>query len=309
MKPLFRGLYTALLTPFTEQGLINENMLRRLLQRQIDAHVDGIVVLGSTGETPTLKSYEKRAVITIAREMTSGKVPLVVGTGTYSTADTIDATLEAEKLGADGVLIIAPYYNRPSQEGFYQHFKAISEAVSLPILAYNHLGRTGQNMQIDTIARIAELPNLCGLKEVSASMNQMSDIFEYYGKKRANFSVLTGDDAMILPYTLMGGDGVIAVASNLIPESMRHFTHAALDGNLEVARRYHHALMPLFRALCMDTNPIPLKAAMHLSGFDVGGYRLPLCPLSLQHRELMSKILAENSLVQDELSAQLPSAS
>ena len=299
-KPLFRGLYTALITPFDAQGLVNEAMLRQLLQMQIDAEVDGIVVLGTTGETPTLKSGEKRAIVAIAREMTQGILPLLVGTGYYSTAETIEATAEAKKMGADGALIVAPYYNRPSQEGFYRHYKAIAEAVDLPILAYNHLGRTGQNMQIETIARLAEIPNLCGVKEVSASMNQMADIFEYFGKKRPDFAILTGDDAMTFPYTLLGGDGVISVASNLCPSAMRTLTHAALEGNIERARAQHCALMPLFRALCIDTNPIPLKAAMQLSGFDVGDYRLPLCPPSQQHLEILRKVLDECPCLQSE---------
>lgn len=303
MKPLFRGLYTALVTPFDVHGQINESMLRHLLQLQIDAEVDGVVVLGSTAETPTLKSHEKRTIIAIAREMTQGKLPLIVGTGTYSTDETIAATLEAAKYGADGVLIIAPYYNRPSQEGFYQHFKAIAEAVSLPIIAYNHLGRTGQNMQIDTIARIAELPNICGLKEVSCTLGQLSDILEFLGKKSEDFALLTGDDAMTMPYSLLGGDGVIAVASNLIPATMRTLTYAALGGQLEKARQMHCALMPLFRALCIDTNPIPVKAAMQLCGLDVGGYRLPLCALSPQHRETLLKVLEENACVQSEIAA------
>jgi 4-hydroxy-tetrahydrodipicolinate synthase len=279
----FRGLYTALITPFDPDGEVNEEKLRELLHLQIDANVDGIVVLGTTGEAPTLKAKEKSAIIAIAREVMPKNLPLLVGTGSYSTAETIENSLEAKRLGADGLLIVTPYYNRPSQEGLYRHYQAVLESVDLPIVVYNIPARTGQNLQTETLIRLAEHPNICGVKEVSG---QLMEVIE-----KLNISVLSGDDAMTLACAALGGDGIISVASNLIPDQMRALTHAALRGDMEEARERHYALMPLFRALSCDTNPIPIKAAMELAGMAVGGYRLPLCDMSAANLEKLRQIL------------------
>lgn len=288
---LFRGLYTALVTPFDSQGAVNEKLLRELLRMQIEAEVDGIVVLGTTGETPTLKHEEKLRILGIAKEETAGKLPLIVGTGSYSTEEALKSTVEAKKHGADAALIVTPYYNRPSQEGLYQHYKTIAEAVDIPIIVYNHQGRTGQNLQPETLARIAKLENVWGVKETTVNLNQMAEVIEQVGRKKKSFAVLAGDDVMALPNVLLGGDGVISVASNLVPLLMRKLTHAGLNGSLEEARERHYALMPLFRALNFDTNPIPVKAAMRLWDIPVGEYRLPLCPLSSQNLGRLKPIL------------------
>lgn len=307
---LFRGLYTALVTPFDAQGKVNESMLRQLLRFQIEAEVDGIVVLGTTGETPTLTEEEQEAIVAIAREETVGKLPLLVGTGSYSTAKTIEYTRQAKNLGADGALVVTPYYSRPSQEGLYQHYMALADAVDLPIIVYNIQGRTGQNLQTDILQRLAAHPNICGVKEASASHSQIMDVIEQIGRRRPNFAILSGDDAMTFSCTMLGGDGIISVASNLIPVSIRQLTRAALAGDVQEARRLHYELMPLFRALFIDTNPIPLKAAMNFSGLNVGGYRLPLCAMSAQNQEKLCEILAslddllrENGLFQSRKSA------
>lgn len=300
---IVRGMYTALVTPFDCEGKVDENMLRQLLRFQIAADVDGIVVLGTTGEAPTLTHSEKTAIIKIAKEEIGDKMPLIVGTGSYSTAQVIESTLEAQKLGADAALIVTPYYNRPTQEGLFCHFQAISRAVDLPIIVYNHQMRTGQNLQTATMVRIADLPHICGIKEVSNVDGQFSDIIEGIARQKDFFTILTGDDATTFSSVMLGGDGVISVASNLIPVTMRKLTHAALSGQVVEARELHYTLMPLFRALCIETNPIPVKAAMQLSGLTVGGSRLPLSTMLPQniakmHQTLseMADILAENSL-------------
>lgn len=301
---IFRGLYTALVTPFDVEDKVDERVLRQLLRFQISAKVDGIVVLGTTGEAPTLTHAEKAAIIKISKEEIGNKMPLIVGTGSYSTAQVIESTLEAHQLGADAALIVTPYYNRPTQEGLYCHFEAICRAVNLPIIVYNHHVRTGQNLQTATMLRIADLPNICGIKEVSQVDGQFSDLLEGIARQKEQFAVLTGDDAATFSSAMLGGDGVISVASNLIPHTMRNLTHAALSGQVNEARELHYALMPLFRSLCSETNPIPVKAAMQLSGLAVGGTRLPLSHMVPENvfklRQTLSEmadILAENSLI------------
>ncbi len=307
-NPRFRGLYTALITPFDNEGKVNEPALRHLLRFQIEAEVDGLVILGTTGEAPTLTQSERSAIIAIAREETAGKLPLIVGTGSYSTAQTVENTVEAKKLGADAALIVTPYYNRPSQEGLYQHYQIVADAVDLPIIVYNIQARTGQNLQTETLNRIATHPNIWGVKEVSGSLGQMIDVIEQIGRKKQNFAVFSGDDAMTLPCITLGGDGIISVASNLIPVTMQKLTQAALSGDILEAGRLHYALMPLFRALCLDTNPVPIKAAMQFSGFDAGGYRLPLCAMSAQTQEKLRQTLAAipDLLNENSLTAKVP---
>lgn len=284
------GLYTALVTPFDKEGNLDEECLRHLIRFQIVARVDGIVVLGTTGEAPTLTHREQEKIILIAKEEVQNKISLMVGTGSYSTKQTIENTLLAESLGADSVLIVTPYYNKPTQEGLFLHYKTICEFSSVPIMVYNAQGRTGQNIQTDTLMRIAELPTICGVKETSGNQAQIMEVIEKIGRKKSGFSVMSGDDLFTLPSMLLGGDGVISVIGNLVPLQMKALVDAAAD-SLVSARDMHYNLMPFMHASFMETNPIPIKAAMELSGIPVGECRLPLCSLTPENKLKMARTI------------------
>lgn len=292
-----RGVFTVLVTPFDRHNQFHEAVFRQLIQFQIHSGVDGIVVLGTTGEAPTLTALEKEKIIQVAREETLGKVHLMVGTGSYSTAATIENTLLAKALGADSVLIVTPYYNKPTQEGLVLHYKAITDAVDIPIMVYNIQGRTGQNLATETLVRIAQFPYICGVKEASGNLSQIMEVIEKIGRKYSHFSVMSGDDNLTMPCIAMGGDGILSVASNLVPQEICALTSAALSGRLAEARDLHYALMPLFRGLFVETNPIPIKAALELSGWEVGKCRLPLCSLTKESEALLKKILNERSSI------------
>lgn len=286
-----KGLYTALITPFNHQGLVNETCLRELIRLQIKHQVDGIVVLGSTGEAPTLKSKEKERIIEIAREETSGKIQFLVGSGTYSTEQTIENTELAQKYGADAALVVTPYYNRPTQEGLYRHFKALSEQVSIPICLYNVPGRTGQNMHTETIQRLITLPQIIGIKECSGNMFQVTDVVQLARQQR-HLSVLSGDDALTLPIMALGGHGIISVASNLVPAPLKALVVACQSGDFTKAQSIHYQLLPLFKGAFLETNPSPIKLAMNLCGLEAGPCRLPLCELSGENQKQLESILS-----------------
>lgn len=285
-----KGLYTVVVTPFDAKGELDEKGLRKNLRFQVE-RADGIVVLGTTGETPTLTEAEKERVIRIAVEEVKGKLPLMVGTGCYSTRQTVDNTAKAKALGADMALIVTPYYNKPTQEGIYRHFKEVSSAVDLPVCVYNIQGRTGQNIQTDTLKRIADLPHVIGVKEASGQIPQMSDVIEMIGRHRPGFRVMSGDDALTFPLIALGGHGVLSVVSNLIPMPIREMTHAALSGDLKKAQTLHYQLMPLFRAAFIETNPIPIKAAMEMCSMAAGACRLPLCPLTSENTVKLQQVI------------------
>ncbi|HEV8051772.1 MAG TPA: 4-hydroxy-tetrahydrodipicolinate synthase, partial [Parachlamydiaceae bacterium] len=217
----FQGVYTALITPFTDEDLLDEDGLRLLIQRQITAGVDGIVFLGTTGEVPTLTGKEKERIIAIAKNDCSQKASFIVGTGSYSTKKTVEDTLAAEKAGADGALIVTPYYNKPTQEGLFRHFKEITDATKLPIIIYNIAGRTGQNLQTDTLKRLMEIPSIVGIKEASGNISQINDVIGLARNYRPEFSVLSGDDALTFPLMALGGNGVISVISNILPKEVK----------------------------------------------------------------------------------------
>ena len=268
-----KGLYTALITPFTDNNEIDIEGVKFLLQRQLAAGVDGIVLLGTTGEDPTITPTERERLIRTAVEAVN--IPLMVGCGTYSTKTTIQQAIQAESLGATSLLVVVPYYNRPTQEGMYQHFKALASEVSIPICVYNIASRTGQNMETATLERLAELPHILAVKEASGNIHQMSDVIERIAMKRPHFSVLSGDDAMTLPLLAMGGHGLISVISNLLPSVVKQLVTAA-QSNMQEARRLHYLLKPFVQACFIETNPIPIKRMMQLAGLPAGGVRLPL---------------------------------
>lgn len=281
----FKGLYTAIVTPFTAEGKLDLEGLKANIRFQIESGVDGIVVLGTTGEVPTLTSAEKELVIRTAREF---PCTLIVGTGTYSTHTTIEATQQAQALGADGVLVVTPYYNKPTQEGMYRHFEALHQATNLPIIIYNIQGRTGQNMSTDCLKRLAQLPRIVAVKEASGNINQIMEVLEAL----PNFTVLSGDDALTLPVMALGGHGIISVVSNLVPTQMRDLVKACANEDYKAARALHFELLPLFRGAFLETNPSPIKALMNRAGMAAGPCRLPLCeptPETLKKLEPLCK--------------------
>jgi len=290
----YKGVFTALITPFDENDQLDEEGLKILIERQINGGVDGIVFLGTTGESPTLDHEEQNRIIDIGKELCKNRTAFLIGTGTYSTQMTIANTIYAEEHGADAALIVTPYYNKPTQEGLYRHFKAITEASSLPIIIYNAPGRTGQNMQTDTLKRLMEIPSIIGVKETSGNISQICDVIAATKQNRPDFRVLSGDDDITLPLMALGGDGIISVISNLVPSEMANFVQMILSGDYISAQKAHHRLLPLMRAAFYETNPIPIKAAMALCGLPSGNCRLPLCSMSKENL-LKLEMVVKNS--------------
>lgn len=286
-----QGVYTAIVTPFDEMGRLDEEGLRQNIRFQIANSVDGIVALGTTGECPTLSSQERERVIRISVDEVKGKVLLMVGTGSYATQQTIENTRQAALLGADMALIVSPYYNKPTQEGLFRHYKAVAEATPLPIIVYNIQGRTGQNIQNETLKRLADLPTIIGVKEASGNITQIGEVIEMIAKHKPGFSVLSGDDALTLPIMALGGDGVISVISNLLPDQVKSLVLSIVQGNWIEAREIHYRLMPVIRAMFMETNPIPIKAAMNFFGMASGPCRLPLCEMLPENEKKLRALL------------------
>ncbi len=288
--PAIKGVFTALITPFFEDGSLNQDGLRTLIRGQISKGIHGIVVLGTTGEAPTLSEHEKVRIIQIAKEETAGRIHLMVGTGGYSTEQTIRQSRLAEELGADSCLVITPYYNKPNQTGLYLHYKAIAESIRIPLMIYHHPGRTGCRIEPETLLKLSDILNIIGIKEASSDINTLSIWME---KIDPNFSVFSGDDMFALPLLSLRGHGVISVASNLVPGAMINLVCSALKGDFASASEIHYRLVPLFRSLAIDTNPIPIKAAMNAMGFPSGPCRLPLTYLSENDQELLKKTLPQ----------------
>lgn len=270
------GCLTALITPFRD-GQIDEPALRALVDRQIAGDVDGLVPCGTTGEAPALSAREWEQVVAVAVETAAGRVPILAGTGSNSTAASIERTRRARELGADGALVVTPYYNRPTQEGLYRHFATIAEAVDLPLVLYNVPGRTGVNLLPETVVRLADIPAIVGVKEASGSLDQASQIVN---EAPAGFVVLSGDDSLTLPIASVGGRGIISVVSNIAPEAVSALTATCLAGDFAAARAMHLAMFDLCRAMFVETNPVPVKAAAAMLGFCTPEVRLPLAPLS-----------------------------
>ena len=270
------GCYTALITPFRD-GQIDESALRALVQRQIAGGVSGFVPCGTTGEAPALSSPEWDRVVSLVIETTGGRVPVFAGTGSYDTATTVERTRRARTLGADGALVVTPYYNRPTQDGLFRHFATIAEAIDLPIVLYNVPGRTGVNLLPETVVRLAEIPGIVGIKEASGSLDQASQIVH---DANDEFVVLSGDDSLTLPMMSVGATGIISVVSNIVPEAVSALASACLAGDFRCARATHLALFDLSRAMFVETNPVPVKAAAAVLGYSSPEVRLPLAPLS-----------------------------
>jgi 4-hydroxy-tetrahydrodipicolinate synthase len=270
---MFTGTGTALVTPFRTDGSLDETALRSLVKRQIDAGINFLVPCGTTGESPTLTHAEHLRVVEITLEIAKGKVPVLAGAGGYNTAEVIALANELQKLGADGILSVTPYYNKPTQEGLFQHFKAIASAVTLPIILYSVQGRTGVNIEPSTVLRLSQIPNIIGIKEASGNISQMGAILNLVPK---DFLVLSGDDSLTLPLISLGGRGLISVASNEIPAEMTRLVQCALSGDFAEARRLHFQYLSLMDINFVESNPIPVKAALAEMGLLQPVWRLPL---------------------------------
>jgi 4-hydroxy-tetrahydrodipicolinate synthase len=279
----FRGAFTALITPMKKNGDIDYEGFRRLIDFQIGEGIDGIVPLGTTGETPTLDEDEEDKLIEIAVAQTKGRVPLIVGTGSNDTRHMVIYTERAKKMGADAALVVTPYYNKPNDEGLLRHFEAAA-AVGIPIIVYNIAGRTGRNIPAPLMEKISRIPGIAGVKEASGDINQMGEVIrEIALPQRAagkSFSVLSGDDGLALPLMALGGDGIISVISNLVPAKVKALSSACLAGRFEEARAIHYELLPFIKAAFIETNPIPIKQALTWAGLPGGPPRLPLGKLS-----------------------------
>lgn len=285
-----KGLYTALVTPFNANDSIDKEGLSALVRYQIRGGVDGITVLGTTGESPTLEANERDIVIQTTIDEAQGTIPIMVGCGTNATKTTLAQAMRAESFGASSLLIVVPYYNRPTQEGIYQHFKAVSAEVSIPICVYNIPSRTGQNLETQTLERLAELPNIVSVKEASGNISQMTDVIERVAMKKQGFSVLSGDDSLILPLIALGGHGIISVVSNLLPSFTKKLL-VACSTNIEEARALHYQLKPLIQALFIETNPSPVKRMLTLAGLPAGHCRQPLTQLSATNDKKLQEVL------------------
>ncbi|MBI2657387.1 4-hydroxy-tetrahydrodipicolinate synthase [Candidatus Woesearchaeota archaeon] len=286
---MFKGAITAIVTPFTEKGDVDVLALKKLVEFQVKNSIDGIVPCGTTGESPTLDYDEHDKVIEIVIDAANGKVPVIAGTGSNSAREAIEMTRHAADAGADASLQVCPYYNKPTQEGLYRHFSAIAKSVDLPIIIYNIQGRTAVNLETSTLARLArEHSNIIGVKEASGNISQMMDVINELPK---NFDVLSGDDNMTLPLMALGGKGVISVASNIVPKEIHDMAQHALNGDFEKAKHIHFKLLPLFKGIFIETNPIPIKAALAMKGMIKEIYRLPMCGMKAENREKLRKIL------------------
>jgi len=294
MSQTFQGSFVAMVTPF-RNGKVDEAKLRELVEFHIAHGTDGLIPCGTTGESPGLTHDEHRRIVEVVIEAARGRIRVVAGTGSNSTAEAIEMTKHAERAGAAGALVVNPYYNKPTQEGLYRHFRAVAESVAIPILVYNIQSRTAVNVETDTLARLVrDVASVAGVKEASGSLDQMSQVIAACGP---DFSVLSGDDNITLPLLAIGGSGVVSVIANIVPRETAELVHAALDGDWKRARELHYRLFPLARAAFLETNPIPIKEAMAMAGMLEPEFRLPMCRMSDANREKLRAILKPYALV------------
>ena len=290
----FQGAYVAVVTPFID-GELDEKGLVKLIEFHLKNGTHGIVPCGTTGESATLSHEEHRRVVKLTVNAVNGRIPVLAGAGSNSTSETIELTKYAKEAGADGVLLITPYYNKPSQEGLYQHFKTVAEAVDIPIVLYNVPSRTSINMLPETVARCAQIDNIVGIKEATADLNQISQIIAACPK---DFAVMSGDDFTSFATVAIGGSGVISVTSNVAPKDMAAMMYSALNHDMATAQALHYKLFPLMKAMFLDTNPVPAKTALELMGLiESGTPRLPLYPMNEATTEKLKKALADYGLI------------
>jgi len=284
----FGQVLTAMVTPFDQNGEVDFNATRRLVDYLIDNGTDALVVAGTTGESPTLTTDEKIALFKFVVGAAKGRVPVIAGTGSNNTRASISLTKQAEEAGVDGIMLVAPYYNKPSQEGMYQHFKAIAEATSLPIMLYNIPGRSVVNLAAETIVRLSQIENIVAVKEASGNLDAMASIIS---QAPSDFTLYSGDDGLTLPVLAIGGAGVVSVASHVIGNEMQEMINHFKNGLVQEAATSHRRLLPLMKALFAAPNPAPVKSALNMSGVQVGGLRLPLLPLSNEEEKALQVVL------------------
>jgi len=283
-----------MVTPFNDDLSINFSQAKKLAKHLVNSGSDGLVIAGTTGESPTLSKDEKLELFQKIVDEVGDKAVVVAGTGSNSTADSIALTRAAEKIGVDGVMLVVPYYNKPSQEGLYQHFKAIAESTSLPIILYNIPGRTGINLLPATVARLAQISNIVAIKEASGNMDQVSELRRLLPE---DFAVYSGDDSLTLPILALGGTGVISVASHLVGSRMKEMINAFISGDIRLAQKIHLELFPLFKGIFITTNPVPVKTALNLQGWNLGGTRPPLAAASASEVAAIKDMLAGLNLI------------
>ncbi len=289
----FGQLITAMVTPFDERGEIDFDATKNLLEHLIKTGTDAVVVAGTTGESPTLSTEEKLELFSFVIKEANGRIPVIAGTGTNNTKASIELTKEAEKLGADGIMLVAPYYNRPNQDGLYAHFKAIAEETDLPIMIYNIPGRTACNIEVDTIVKLSEIDNIVSVKEASGNLDAMAEIIE---RTKDGFVLYSGDDSLTLPVLAIGGKGIVSVASHIVGDAMKEMIEAFNRGDIEKAGAIHRKLLPTFKALFSAPSPAPLKAVLNLTGIPVGDVRLPLVPVNEEQVEVLKQHINVNEL-------------
>ena len=291
---MFQGTLVAMVTPFTKDGQVNHAKVKELVDFHLEKGTNGLVPSGTTGESPTLTGAEKLALFGTVIEAAAGRIPVIAGTGNYNTRESLEMTRSAKNLGADAALVITPYYNKPTQEGLYRHFMTIADSVDLPLIVYNVPGRTSVNILPETVARLADHPNIVAVKEASGNLAQVSRIHELCGDK---ITILSGDDGLLLPILSVGGQGVISVTGNIVPDRINSLIAAFEQGNHREALAIHRQLADLNRILFIETNPIPIKTAMNMMGFEMGSFRLPLCDLSPQNRKKLEETLRRYELI------------
>jgi 4-hydroxy-tetrahydrodipicolinate synthase len=291
---MFTGCGTALVTPFKKDLSLDEATLRSLVRRQIQAGIDFLVPCGTTGESPTLTHAEHLRVVEITLEEAKGKTPVLAGAGGYNTQEVIALARELEQMGADGILSVTPYYNRPTQEGLYQHYRAIATAIRLPIVVYSVQGRTGVNVEPATLGRLSAIPNIVGVKEASGNIGQMANVI---GEVPSSFIVLSGDDAITIPLAALGGRGIVSVVSNEIPAEMTQLAQHCLRGDFAAARAIQARFLPLMNVNFVESNPIPVKAAMALMGLLEPVWRLPMTPPSQASLARIQQVLESVDLL------------
>ena len=294
MKATFQGSIVAMVTPF-RNGTIDESKVKDLVEMHVQQGTDGIVPCGTTGESPSLTHDETRRMIELTVTTAAGRIPVIAGTGSNSTAHAIELTKMAAQVGASAALVVNPYYNKPTQEGLYRHFRAVAEATALPVIVYNIQGRTAVNIETPTMERLVrDCPTIVGVKEASGSLDQMSQVILACGP---DFCVLSGDDNVTLPLLAIGGRGVISVIANIVPRETSEMVHAALDGDWKRARELHYKLFPLARAAFLETNPVPIKEMMAMAGMLEPEFRLPMCRMADGNREKLRSILTTYGLL------------
>ncbi|MFT0812854.1 4-hydroxy-tetrahydrodipicolinate synthase [Synechococcus sp. OH20] len=290
----FGRVLTAMVTPFTDEGELNYDEAARLADYLVTHGSDGLVVCGTTGESPTLTWQEEYELFRVVRDAVAGRAKVIAGTGSNSTREAIEATRKAAQLGLDGSLQVVPYYNKPTQLGLYEHFKAVAQASDLPIMLYNIPGRTGVSLQPETVAKLAELTTIVAIKEASGTMEVASEIRRL---TPSHFAIYSGDDSLTLPILSLGGSGVVSVASHLVGPQLQELIQSYAKGQHDQALAHHLRLFPLFKVLFVETNPVPVKAALEMQGWRVGRARLPLAPLQPSSRQVLRQVLEEMGLL------------